>query len=63
LKLGTYGRNRTNVWDYPGVNSRRDELALHPPVKPVALVARRHPRLLHNVAELSSTFRRERQRH
>ena len=37
-----YGRNRTNVWTYPGVNafgtSRDAELAMHPSVKPVALV-------------------------
>lgn len=41
--LGETGRYRTNVWDYPGVNSfragRDDELAMHPTVKPVALVA------------------------
>jgi DNA modification methylase len=41
--LGDTGRHRTNVWDYPGVNSlragRREELAMHPTVKPVALVA------------------------
>jgi DNA modification methylase len=38
--LGDGGRYRTNVWDYPGVNcGRRDDLALHPTVKPVALVA------------------------
>jgi DNA modification methylase len=41
--LGDTGRYRTNVWDYPGVNSfgnrRMDELAMHPTVKPVALVA------------------------
>lgn len=41
--LGASGRHRTNVWDYPGVSSfgpMRDEaLALHPTVKPVALVA------------------------
>src|SRR4030095_29848 len=34
---------RTNVWTYPGVNTlrpgRMDELAMHPTVKPVALVA------------------------
>ena len=38
-----HGRNRTNVWDYAGVNSlhdgRLEELAMHPTVKPVALVA------------------------
>jgi DNA modification methylase len=41
--LGDTGRYRTNVWDYSGVNSfragRMEELALHPTVKPVALVA------------------------
>ena len=43
VELGRYGRYRTNVWDYAGVNSfgkdRDAELALHPTVKPVALVA------------------------
>jgi len=45
IQLGRYGRNRTNVWKYPGVNTfskSGDEgnlLALHPTVKPVALVA------------------------
>jgi len=43
IELGRFGRYRTNVWDYPGVNSlhkgRRDELSMHPTVKPVALVA------------------------
>ena len=41
--LGETGRPRNNVWDYPGVTSfgaSRDEaLAIHPTVKPVALVA------------------------
>lgn len=41
--LGERGRYRTNVWDYPGVNAfgadRMAELAMHPTVKPVALVA------------------------
>lgn len=41
--LGARGRYRTNVWKYPGVNtlgSERDEtLAMHPTVKPVALVS------------------------
>jgi DNA modification methylase len=40
--LGDTGRYRTNVWDYPGISSlsarRKDELAMHPTVKPVALV-------------------------
>jgi DNA modification methylase len=43
VELGRHGRNRTNVWDYPSVNSmagsRREDLALHPTVKPVAMVA------------------------
>src|SRR5262245_63720517 len=43
VELGKYGRNRTNVWDYASVNSfkgsRREDLALHPTVKPSALVA------------------------
>ena len=41
--LGDTGRYRTNVWDFAGVNSlrsgRNEELAMHPTVKPVALVA------------------------
>ncbi|MCU0732928.1 MAG: site-specific DNA-methyltransferase, partial [Hyphomonas sp.] len=40
--LGDTGRYRTNVWDYAGVNTfgstRDDDLAMHPTVKPVALV-------------------------
>jgi ParB-like chromosome segregation protein Spo0J len=43
IELGKHGRNRSNVWNYPGVNSfgagRDDALAMHPTVKPVALVA------------------------
>ena len=43
VELGRHGRNRTNVWDYASVNSlkgsRREDLALHPTVKPVAMVA------------------------
>ena len=45
VQLGKYGRDRSNVWRYPGGNtlSRQGEegnlLALHPTVKPVALVA------------------------
>lgn len=42
--LGKYGRNRTNVWSYPSVNSfgKKGEegnlLALHPTVKPAAMI-------------------------
>jgi DNA modification methylase len=45
VQLGRFGRNRTNCWSYPGANtlSRTGEegnvLAMHPTVKPVALVA------------------------
>lgn len=43
IELGRHGRNRTNVWDYAGVNSfgagREADLADHPTVKPTALVA------------------------
>jgi DNA modification methylase len=45
VQLGRFGRSRSNVWQYPGVNSfarttiEGDLLALHPTVKPVALVA------------------------
>jgi DNA modification methylase len=42
VQLGTYGRNRTNVWTYEGANSinpeRREELKLHPTVKPTKLI-------------------------
>lgn len=41
--LGQTGRYRTNVWDYAGISSisaaRSDELAMHPTVKPVAMIA------------------------
>ncbi|MEM5471875.1 DNA methyltransferase [Hoeflea sp. AS60] len=41
--LGDTGRYRTNVWDYTGISSlgasRGEELAMHPTVKPVALIA------------------------
>lgn len=40
--LGQHGRYRTNVWEYRGVNTMRagrmEELALHPTVKPVAMI-------------------------
>jgi DNA modification methylase len=43
IQLGKNGRYRTNVWEYPGVNSlkknRMEELAMHPTVKPINLVA------------------------
>lgn len=41
--LGDNGRYRTNVWDYAGISSlsktRAEDLAMHPTVKPVTLVA------------------------
>lgn len=39
IQLGRHGRNRTNVWRYPGVQSRREDLQLHPTVKPISMVA------------------------
>jgi DNA modification methylase len=43
FELGQHGRYRTNVWEYRGVNTlkagRAEELALHPTVKPVAMIA------------------------
>lgn len=43
VELGRHGRNRSNVWVYPGANTfrtgRMNDLAAHPTVKPVALVA------------------------
>ena len=43
IELGRHGRSRSNVWHYAGVNTfragRMDELAAHPTVKPVAMVA------------------------
>jgi DNA modification methylase len=43
FRLGGQGRYRTNVLDYPSVNSldpaRRGDLELHPTVKPIPLIA------------------------
>jgi DNA modification methylase len=45
IQLGKFGRNRTNVWEYPSINTlskQSDEgnlLALHPTVKPIAMIA------------------------
>lgn len=40
VELGAHGRYRTNIWQYSGVNSfNKDDLALHPTVKPVEMVA------------------------
>ena len=40
---GTKGRNRTNLWTYAGVNGfsagRAEALAMHPTVKPIAMIA------------------------
>jgi len=41
VQLGVFGRYRTNVWDYAGVNSfgkNQSDLKMHPTVKPVALI-------------------------
>jgi DNA modification methylase len=43
FRLGEFGRYRTNVWSYKGANSfhrgRMNDLALHPTVKPVQMIA------------------------
>jgi DNA modification methylase len=45
VQLGQFGRNRSNIWNYPGANSfsrcgeEGNLLALHPTVKPMAMVA------------------------
>jgi hypothetical protein len=43
VKLGRHGRNRTNVWSYPGMSSfgkeRAELLGSHPTVKPVTMIA------------------------
>lgn len=42
FELGQHGRNRTNVWEYAGINSmkpeRMAELAMHPTVKPLEMI-------------------------
>jgi DNA modification methylase len=42
VQLGRFGRNRTNVWEFPRVNTldpeRRSDLEIHPTVKPVEMV-------------------------
>ena len=43
VALGRHGRHRSNVWSYAGANSfgraRGRDLAMHPTVKPVAMIA------------------------
>jgi DNA modification methylase len=43
LESGQHGRSRSNVWEYVGVSTlhkdRQHELAKHPTVKPVAMIA------------------------
>jgi DNA modification methylase len=44
IQLGRFGRNRSNVWNYPGANSfarcgaEGNLLEVHPTVKPVAMI-------------------------
>ncbi|MBS9718529.1 site-specific DNA-methyltransferase [Pseudohalocynthiibacter aestuariivivens] len=42
VQLGKFGRNRTNLWPYPGVNTfragRMEELTAHPTAKPVEMI-------------------------
>jgi ParB-like chromosome segregation protein Spo0J len=45
IQLGRFGRNRTNVWEYPGVQTQSKQgeegnlLALHPAIKSTRMVA------------------------
>ncbi len=43
VRLGNYGRNRTNVWEYAGATGGdidpEDDFAAHPTVKPIRLLA------------------------
>jgi DNA modification methylase len=44
IELGRHGRDRSNIWNYPGIHTLRsgeegDLLALHPTCKPVQMVA------------------------
>ena len=43
VELGRFGRNRSNVWNYAGANAfgkeRDAKLAMHPTVKPLAMVS------------------------
>jgi DNA modification methylase len=43
VALGKWGRHRSNVWDYVSQNTlngtKKSKLALHPTVKPVAMIA------------------------
>jgi DNA modification methylase len=43
VELGKYGRNRSNVWDYPALSAfgaDRDELlGSHPTIKPITLIS------------------------
>jgi DNA modification methylase len=43
IRLGAHGRNRSNVWSYPGLSifgrGRAEKLSWHPTVKPLDLVA------------------------
>ena len=44
VQLGKFGRNRTNVWNYPGMSAftrrgRTRGLDMHPTVKPIAMVS------------------------
>ena len=42
FELGQHGRSRSNIWSFPGLSSfgagRDEQLALHPTVKPVAML-------------------------
>jgi DNA modification methylase len=42
IELGKHGRNRSNIWSYPGANlsaEGRADIARHPTPKPILMVA------------------------
>jgi hypothetical protein len=63
VQMGRFGRNRTNVWNYPGVNRfARNGSELHPTVKPIQLVAEaildstKRPSSTHETASTSAAI-------
>jgi hypothetical protein len=68
VQLGKHGRNRTNVWNYPGMNSfarrgRTRGLDVHPTVKPIAMVSDAIPRCYAARRHRSRSLLRQRHDH
>src|SRR5436305_14858742 len=67
VELGRHGRNRSNVWNYAGVNTFRqgriDDIRAHPTVKPIGMIAdaikdcwRRNEIILYTFCGSGTTF-------